>query len=101
MNASENHDFLEVVCYAVADQLEELAIERCQGSMTEETFIKAVLEIEAREITPHGLTLTASHTLDNWTVFSLKMNGTSESCAAFEFLPQTGEFRRKASHCDS
>lgn len=68
-------------------------------AISDDSFIAAVLEIEARDVTPQGLTLTASHTLDNWIVFTLKMNGTNENCASFEFLPESGEFRRGAS-CD-
>jgi len=45
------------------------------------------------------LSLTASNTRDDWTVFKLRMKGTNDDCAAFEFLPETGEFRRVGSEC--
>jgi hypothetical protein len=101
MTAPQNHERLEAICHVIEKQLEELAVKRCNGSISEDAFIAAVLEIEAREVRPHRLTLTASHTLDEWTVFSLKMNGTNDVCASFEFLPETGEFRRGRSKCDN
>ena len=101
MTASEKHDLLEAVCHAVEERLKDLAVKHCNGKITDEAFIESVLEIEARDVTPQGLTLTASHTRDDWTVFSIKINGMNETCAAFEFLPETGEFRRAKSKCDS
>ena len=101
MTKEAKHDLLEAVCHAIEEQLEDLAEERCWGAISEEAFIAAVLDIEAEEVAPQGLTLVASHTLDEWTVFKLKMNGTNETCAGFEFLPETGEFRRSASACDA
>ena len=65
--------------------------------MSEQTFIDFVLQIEAQEVAPNGLTLTASNTPDNWTVFHLKIDGSSEACEAFEFLPESGEFRQVGS----
>jgi len=93
------HEHLEAVCLAVKDHLQELAVKRCNGTISEEQFIDAVLRIEAQEVTPKGLTLTASNTRDEWTVFRIKINGTNKTCASFEFLPETGEFRRGES-CD-
>jgi len=101
MTASQKHDLLEAVCHAVEERLKRLAVERSNGVLTEEDFIAAILEIEARDVTPQGLTLTASATRDDWLVFQLKMNGTNETCAAFEFLPETGEFRRSSLKCDT
>src|SRR4051794_40090744 len=88
------HEHLESVCHAIAHHLQDLAHQRSSERISEETFIDAVLKIEAEEVRPKGLTLTASNTMDDWTVFKIKINGTSETCAAFEFLPETGEFRR-------
>ncbi|MDR3406326.1 MAG: hypothetical protein P4L99_27830 [Chthoniobacter sp.] len=99
MTPAQKHDLLEAVCHAIEERLKDLAIQRCQGIIDEESFISSVLDIEARDVTPQGLTLTASQSSDGWTVFQLKMNGTNETCAAFEFLPQTGEFRR-GQDCD-
>ena len=94
------HQHREAVCHAIKDELQELAVQRCQGAISENDFIAAVLEIEAREVAPAGLTLTASHTRDDWTVFTIKINGTNDICAAFEFLPETGEFRRDCAACE-
>jgi len=95
----ETHEHLEAVCHAIGRQLEELAHGRCRGTISEETFIQTVLKIEAEEVTPRGLTLTASNTRDNWTVFKVRIKGTNEDCAAFEFLPESGEFRRVGTQC--
>jgi len=97
--ASQKHDQLEAVCHEIEDRLKELAVKRCRHLISEENFTAAVLDIEAKEVSPQGLTLTASHTRDDWTVFTVKMNGTNETCAAFEFLPETGEFRRGDGGC--
>jgi hypothetical protein len=99
MTAYAHHEHREAVCHAIKDQLKELALQHCQGAISENAFIAAVLEIEAREVSPAGLTLTASHTRDDWTVFKIKMDGTNDICAAFEFLPETGEFRRSCAEC--
>lgn len=90
-----SHDLhnLETVCHAIAERLERLARLRCRGIISEPTFVDFVLKIEAQVVHPHGMTLTASNTIDDWTVFRLKIDGANEPCAAFEFLPETGEFR--------
>ena len=87
------HSQLETACHAIAARLERLARLCCRGTITEQTFIDLVLKIEAEEIRPSGLTLVASNTRDEWTVFNVKINGANEPCAGFEFLPETGEFR--------
>jgi hypothetical protein len=33
-------------------------------------------------------------------LFKLKINGTNDTCAAFEFLPETGQFRRGEFECE-
>jgi hypothetical protein len=98
MTAFAHHDHRDSVCLAIKDQLKELAQQRSQGKISEEAFVAAILEIEARQVTPRGLTLTATQTRDGWIVFKLKINGRNDTCAAFAFLPETGEFRR--SECD-
>jgi hypothetical protein len=100
MVAVKRHTHLEDLCHAVEQRLEKLARQHCRGEITDDAFLAAVLAIEAQEVTPIGLTLTASRTRDRWTVFKIKMNGTNETCASFEFLPETGEFRRDCSECD-
>jgi hypothetical protein len=97
-----NHrEKLEAVCHVIASELEDLARQRCRAEISEEQFINRVLEIEAREVTPHQLTLTAAHTRESWTVFTLKMNGTNEICASFEFSPETHQLRRRCADCDA
>lgn len=93
------HDHLDGVCHSIGRKLRELAAQRGNDLLSENAFIKEVLRIEAEEVRPHGLTLTASNTLDDWTVFKIKVNGTGETCAEFEFLPETGEFRRVGFQC--
>lgn len=88
---------LEAVCREIGGELERLARARASEAMSEAEFVAAVLEIEAREITPHGFTLTASNTRDDWTVFTVRVQGCKQACATFEFLPETGEFRTPGS----
>jgi hypothetical protein len=94
------HEHLDRLCEEIGERLKRLALQRCDGTISEGTFIARVLEIESSEVSPHDFTLTASNTLDDWTVFKLKVNGTNETCAAFEFRPETGQFRRVGSACD-
>ena len=100
MVALLRHDQLEILCHAIERQLEGLARRHCSGDLADDAFIDAVLAIEAQEVTPLGLTLTASQTRDRWTVFKIKMNGTNETCASFEFRPETGELLRGCSECE-
>jgi len=93
----EKRTSLEAVCREIGDALHGLARARASGALSEADFVQAVLVIEEREITPHGFTLSASNTLDNWTVFTVRVQGCRQSCATFEFLPETGEFRTPAS----
>ena len=90
---------MESLCQRIAGHLEALARERAGGAISEERFVELVLKLEEQEATPAGFSLTASNTYDNWTVFKLRLTGTSDPCAAFEFLPETGEFRRPGSIC--
>lgn len=88
---------MRTVCEKIGRRLEELARGRAEGLLTEPEFVDGVLQVEAVEVAPHGFALTASNTIDDWTVFKLRQIGCSEPCAAFEFLPQTGEFRSPGS----
>jgi len=88
-----NHDQRKAACLAIAERLKDLAAKRCDGSISQDEFIAAVLEIESNEVTPHALTLTASNRADGWIVIRLKINSTNQICASFEFLPETGEIR--------
>jgi hypothetical protein len=68
---------------------------RCTHGISEEAFTEAVLRIEKEELKPLGISLCGSNTLDDWTVFILRIEG--EECSTFEFLPKTGEFRKSGS----
>ena len=87
----------EVICGMFEEQLKELTMQRGRGWLSEAEFIDRLLEMEAEEISPRGLTLTASNTIDDWTVFKIKDNDTHKTCAAVECLPETGEMRRVGS----
>lgn len=100
MTPAQKHDLLEAVCHAIEERLFDLAVKHCKKTIPDETFISSVLEIEAKCVTPQGLTLTASQSSEGWTVFKLKMNGTNEICASFKYLPLTGEFRRGEGGCE-
>lgn len=93
------HEQIEGVCTAICQLLVKLARARAGGEVSESQFVQKVLEIEAELVTPGGFNLTASNTLDDWTVFKLRPNGDEEPCAEFEYLPETGEFRRVGSSC--
>jgi hypothetical protein len=63
------------------------------GALGERAFVVALLRVESDLAIPHGFVLTASNTLDDWTVILLRPVGASRPCLALEFLPRTGEFR--------
>jgi hypothetical protein len=96
-HAIAERENLDALCHSIGQRLEQLARDRSNGRLSESAFIVEVLRIEQEEIAPKGLTLVASNTIDDWTVFKLKKRGDNDSCAAFEFLPGTGEFRRVGS----
>ena len=68
--------------------------------LSEERFVELLLRIEEEAVKPANFNLTASNTIDDWTVFKLRVNGSEEVCASFEFLPETGEFRQPGSGPD-
>jgi hypothetical protein len=96
----DSHERHEILCRDVGAALRKLARDRCFRGLTDEEFTLAVLKLEADEVTPHGLNLTATSTLDGWTVFTLRVDGRKEPCSIFEFLPESGEFRRPGSGPD-
>lgn len=73
--------------------MRELARRRAAGWLSEEQFVDLLLKLEEEEVQPAGLVLTASNTIDDWTVFKVRVQTASEPCSAFEFCPETGEFR--------
>lgn len=90
---------LERICAAIGQLLLNLACKRSREEVSEAQFVEEVLRIEAELVTPWGFNLTASNTLDDWTVFKLRPNGSEKPCAEFEYLPETGDFRRVGSAC--
>jgi hypothetical protein len=85
---------LEETCHAIGHFLRILAEERCSGDISEERFVQSVLKLEAEHVTPHGFTLSACDTDDGWIAFEVRVVGSGETCAGFEFRWETGEFRR-------
>ena len=94
MSEREN---LRAICRRVGARLRALARSRAFRALSEEDFVQAVLQVEADEVTPHGLTLAATNTRDGWTVFVLRISGRKEVCDTFEFHPVSGEFRKATS----
>src|SRR5215217_7631945 len=85
-------------CHRIGLILRELARKHSSGRISEERFVELLLQLEEEEVAPAGLVLTASNTIDDWTVFKVRTKVASEPCSAFEFQPETGEFRPAA--CD-
>jgi hypothetical protein len=69
------------------------------GRLTEPQFVDTMLRIESERAITHGLTLTASHTYDDWTVVNLRLPGSSAPCASFEFEPVSGRYRDVGAIC--
>ena len=84
---------LEAVCHAIGGLLEALARGRCCGAISHDDFVAAVLQVERDHVRPDGFTLSVSDTADGWVVFSVRMPDCGDTCAAFEFLPESGVFR--------
>jgi hypothetical protein len=70
-----------------------------KGYIGERGLVNVLLQLEEEKVAPYGFVLTASNTLDDWTVVMLRRKGSSEPCAAVEFLPDTGEFREVGAPC--
>jgi hypothetical protein len=49
--------------------------------------------LESEKASEQDLVLTATNTRDEWTSVVLRVKGSTEPCAAFEYLPGTGAFR--------
>ena len=58
------------------------------------SFVSELLALEQEAITPAGLVMSATDTVDGWICFSLHVADTSQVCAQFEFRLETGEFRQ-------
>ncbi|HEX8312875.1 MAG TPA: hypothetical protein VF614_16245 [Chthoniobacteraceae bacterium] len=90
----------EMVCKIVSKTLHDLAVRYSEGAVSEEDFVTSLLLLEEEHVTPFGLILTATNTIDDWTHFALKIAETRQICAAFEFNPETGVFRRSQFSCE-
>ncbi len=88
------------VCRAIGEELRKLLAERGDNPICERTLVEDLLRFEAEKAAAQGLILTASNTYDDWTVVLLRVKGSSEPCAGFEFLPETGAFRAVGSPCE-
>ena len=90
---------LSLLCGAIDGELRALVAAQAAGRLSEPQFVDAMLRIESERATKHGLTLTASHTYDDWTVVILRLPGTSKPCASFEFEPVSGRYRDVGAIC--
>lgn len=90
---------LAAICVEFDEDLRGLVAARSSGQIDETDFVRALLELEAVTAARNGLTLTASHTYDDWTVVSLRVARRSQPCASFEFQPSTGCFRAVGCPC--
>ena len=99
MSPEPSSDQLTNTCREIGRELRALAAAQASGKINQHEFVSALLKLELEKAAPHRLVLTASHTLDEWTVVSLRLPGRSEPCASFEFLPATGQFRPVGSPC--
>ena len=84
----------EEVCRIVSKAVHDLATLHASGAISEADFVSSLLKLEKEHITPHGLILVASNTIDDWTHFAVHVLETKRICARFEFNPHTGVFRR-------
>lgn len=80
-------------------EVHALVAAQSAGSLDRDGFVQRLLRFEAERARVHGLTLSASHTSDDWTVLSLHVQGTAAPCASFEFQPETGHFRVVGAPC--
>lgn len=71
-----------------------LVTAHCEGTLHQSAFVSMILQLDAELARPHGYTITASSTGDDWTLVALRIRGRSEPCAAFEFLPGSGQVRQ-------
>ena len=78
----------------LADEVRGEAVAFSAGRRTDHEFVDALLELEAARLRPNGITLAVSHTIDGWITVLMKHNGTGQLAAAFEFRPESRQFRR-------
>ena len=81
-------------CQRLADELRSVAVACAGAEDADQLLATQLLRLEAAKLRPSGLTLAVSHTADGWMTVLLKQDTTQELWAAFEFLPDSGQFRR-------
>ena len=74
-------------------RLRLLVTAHCEGTLHQSGFVSMMLQLDADLARPHGFIITASDTDDAWTLIALRIRGRSAPCAAFEFLPGSGQAR--------
>ena len=90
---------LILLCGAIDGELRALVAAHASGRLTEPQFVDAMLRIETERAARYGLTLTASHTYDEWTVVNVRLSGSPNPCASFEFQPASGRYRDVGAIC--
>jgi hypothetical protein len=89
----------QLLCRKVGDELRELVAAQINCKFNVQRLVEALLDFEAQVAQRHELIITASNTLDDWTVIKVYVEGEKAPCASFEFLPQTGRFRAVGTKC--
>jgi hypothetical protein len=79
--------------WRTADALRSRALAYASGKITQEQFVSALLTLDEDKFKPYGMTLSVTHTSDNWLSVLLKHAPTGKLWAAFEFLPEDPQFR--------
>ena len=90
----EIDDERALLCASLSEAFREMSRALVGGYLTEAQYTKLLLDMEQKHVTPGGLTLSVSKTIQEWTHFTLRDAETGCICGSFEFEPQTGEFRR-------
>jgi hypothetical protein len=80
-------------CRIIGEELRDLVASQVAGEFDPPRFVASLLEFEAEVARRHELVITASNTIDDWTVMKVYVQGDATPCASFEFLPQAGQFR--------
>jgi hypothetical protein len=99
MGAIPSSAHLAQICREIEATLLKLTKAHTAGIISEAGFVDVLLRLEEEKAAPFGFVLTASNTYDDWTILTLRAKGSSRPCAAFEFLPSTGEFRTAGVAC--
>jgi hypothetical protein len=99
MSIPLSSDQLALLCREIDQDLRALVAAQAAGQLSEHGFVEAMLRIERERAAPHGLSLAASNTFDDWTVVKLRCPGCSDACASFEFHSASGQYRAVGTTC--